>query len=76
MSKTSRLQKDTADKQQYLKHYKKAGKNFAMSYAQWREHGSEPVYFSGIKKPTVEAQLRESRVTKNKLKMKLKRNKK
>jgi len=61
--KTKLLEKETAKKKEYAKHYKKAGKHHAFSYAQWLEKGREPVYFRGISKPTVEAQMREARTT-------------
>ena len=61
--KTKILEKETARKREYLKHYKKAGPEYAFSYAQWLEKGREPVYFRGISKPTIEAQMREARVT-------------
>ena len=62
--KKHRAKKETASKKRYLQHYKKAGKHHAMTYAQWKKQGEEPVYFKGAggKKRTVEAQLREAGV--------------
>ena len=61
--KTKLLEKDVKLKKEYLEHYKKAGPEYAFSYAQWLKEGREPVYFKGISKPTVEAQMREAHTT-------------
>jgi len=61
--KTKKLEKETAKKRRYLEHYKKAGPHHAFTFAQWLEKGEQPVYFKGIRQPTAEAKLRESRVT-------------
>lgn len=61
--KTKKLEADVRLKQEYAKHYKKAGPRHAMTYAQWLKKGREVVYFRGHKKKTVEAQLREAGVT-------------
>lgn len=59
--KTKLLEKDTAKKKEYLKHYKKAGKHQAMTYAQWLKKGKESVYFGKRKSP--EARMREAGMT-------------
>lgn len=58
-----RMKKETASKKRYAEHYKKAGPKYAMTYAEWQKKGKEPVYFKGVKKKTVEAQLREAGVS-------------
>lgn len=69
--KKSRMKKETARKKQYLEHYKKAGPKHAMTYVEWMKKGKEPVYFKGIKKKTtVEAQLREARISPERFKKK------
>jgi hypothetical protein len=61
--KTKLLDKATAEKKEYAKHYAKAGKN-AMTFAQWQKQGKESVYFRNIKKKkTVEARMREAGMT-------------
>lgn len=59
-----RMEKETARKQRYLKHYKKAGKK-AMTYAEWMKKGEKPTYFkgAGLRGQSVEAQLREAGVS-------------
>uniref|UniRef100_A0A6M3JB09 Uncharacterized protein n=1 Tax=viral metagenome TaxID=1070528 RepID=A0A6M3JB09_9ZZZZ len=56
--------RDTEKKKRYLEHYKKAGPEHAMTYAQWLKEGEQPTYFKGpgLRSTTVEAQLRESKV--------------
>ena len=60
--KTKKLMADVKLKQEYAKHYKKAGRH-ALTYAQWLRKGREVVYFRGRKKKSIEAQLREAGVT-------------
>lgn len=57
-----RMEKETAKKKRYLQHYKKAGKK-AMTYVEWMKKGEKPVYFRGVHKPTVGAQLREAGIS-------------
>jgi len=57
-----RMAKETASKKRYAKHYAKAGPRYAMTYAQWKKEGEEPVYFKGIRKSSAKARLREARV--------------
>ena len=64
-----RMKKETASKKAYAKHYAKAGKH-AMTYAQWQKEGSKPVYFKGVRKGTVEAQLREAGISPKRFKRK------
>lgn len=65
-----RMEKETARKKEYLKHYKKAGKHHAFSYAQWLEKGKTPAYFKGMGGKSTETQLREARVSPARLKRK------
>lgn len=58
-----RMAKETAKQERYAKHYKAAGPKHAMTYAEWSKKGEQPTYFKGIKRRTVEAQLREAGVT-------------
>ena len=65
-TKTGKLEKSTAKKQEYLKYYHSTGK--PKTYAQWmREHETEPAYFKGIRTPTVESQLRKGGITEKEL---------
>ncbi len=59
-----RMKKETASKKRYAEHYKKAGPKHAMSYAEWKKKGEKPTYFKlkKLRRPTVEARLREARV--------------
>ena len=72
--KKYRAKKETASKERYLKHYKKAGKS-ALTYAQWKKQGEQSTYFkgAGFKRKTVEAQLREAGVNPNRFKKKRKK---
>ena len=58
--KTKLLEKETAKKKEYLKHYKKAGRH-AMTYAQWLKKGKESVYIG--KRKSAEARMREAGMT-------------
>ncbi len=60
-----RLAKETASKKRYAKHYAKAGSKHAMTYAEWSKKGEQPTYFkgAGLKRKSVEAQLREAGVS-------------
>ena len=60
----AKIKKDVAKKKRYAKHYARAGPKHAFTYAQWLKKGEEPVYFKGIRKKTVEAQLREAKIRK------------
>jgi len=62
--KKHRRKKETASKKRYLEHYKKAGKD-AMTYVQWKKEGEQPTYFKGVglRRGSVEAQLREAGVS-------------
>ena len=59
-----KIKKDVANKKRYAEHYEKAGPKHAMTYAQWQKEGEEPVYFKGVRKKSVEAQLREAKIRK------------
>lgn len=74
-SKTSKLMMETAKKKQYLDYYKMmVGKNkMPMTQAQHAKSGTEPVYFKGVRKNTIESQLEQAGLSKeqiNKLKRK------
>lgn len=60
-----RMAKETASKKRYAEHYKKAGPKHAMTYAQWSKEGEKPTYFkgAGLRRKSVEAQLREAGIT-------------
>jgi len=64
-----KMEKETASKKAYAKHYAKAGKH-AMTYAQWEKEGSKPVYFKGVRKKSEEAQLREAGISPKRFKRK------
>ena len=59
-----RMLKETARKQRYLQHYKKAGAK-ALTYAQFIKSGEQPTYFkgAGFRRKSVEARLREAGIT-------------
>ena len=61
--KHRKMKKETAKKKEYLKHYKKAGRQ-AMTYAEWLKKGKQPTYFRGLpKRKTAEARMREAGMT-------------
>ena len=70
--KKSRMKNETARKKRYLKHYKQAGKQHAMTYVEWQKKGEQPTYFRGrgFRKKTVEAQLREAGISPERFKKK------
>ena len=57
-----KMEKETASKKAYAKHYAKAGKH-AMTYAQWQKKGTKPVYLRGVRKKSEEALMREAGMT-------------
>ena len=61
-----RIKKEVASKKEYAEHYKKAGPKHAMTYAQWLKKGKQPTYFKGFAKKSVEAQMREARISRRK----------
>uniref|UniRef100_A0A6M3L3I0 Uncharacterized protein n=1 Tax=viral metagenome TaxID=1070528 RepID=A0A6M3L3I0_9ZZZZ len=70
--KKGRLKRETERKKRYLQHYEKAGPEHAMTYAQWKKEGEQPTYFkgAGLRKTSVESQLREAGVSPSRFKKK------